>query len=72
MSHHFTSSKLKSIFGHFKFCTDNLVNNIDELNELNEQNGNKEINVKPLFRCFGVDAISKFVLAVDVNSFKDT
>ena len=53
---------------HFKFCTDNLVKNIDELNK---ETGNKAINTKPLMRCFGIDSISKFVFAVDVNSFKE-
>ena len=68
MSHHFTSSKLKSMIDHFKFCTDNFVKNVDELNR---ENGNKEINIKPLMRCLGIDSISKFVFAVDVNSFKE-
>ena len=66
MSHHYTSSKLKSITDHFRSCADNLLKNIDELNQ-----ENKEINVKPLMRCLCIDAISKFVFCVHVNSFKE-
>lgn len=53
---------------HFRSCADNLVKNIDGLNQ---ENGKKEINVKPLMRCLCIDAISKFVFCVDVNSFKE-
>jgi len=68
MSHHFTSAKLRSLIGHFKGITDNFLNNIDELNQ---QNGNEKINVKPLLKCYGIDCISRFIFAIDCNSWKD-
>lgn len=58
MGHFFTSSKMKSMIGHLKFCTNNLVKNIDELNE---ESGNQAINTKPLMRCFAIDVISKVI-----------
>ena len=65
-SHHFTSRNLRSLLGHFKGVTNNFLNNVDELNQKNEK-----INVKPLLKCYGVDCVSKFVFAIDCNSFKD-
>lgn len=41
---------------HFKFCADNFLQNLDELNR---ENGTKAINIKPLMRCLGIDSISK-------------
>lgn len=49
--------------------TENFLSNVDELNK---QNGNQPINTKPLYKCYGIDCISKFIFAIDVNSFKDT
>lgn len=67
MNPHFTS-KLESSIDLFRSHAENLVKNIDELNE---DNGNKEINLKPLMRCLAIDTISKFFFRVDVNSFKE-
>ena len=68
MSHHFTTSKLESLIGHFEGVTENCLNNIAELNK---ESGNQPINVKTIFSCYGIDSISKFVFAIDCNSFKD-
>lgn len=68
MSHHFTTSKLKSLINHFEGVTSNCLNNIAELNK---ENGGQPINVKPLLRAYGIDCISRFVFAIDCNSFKD-
>ena len=53
-SHHFTSSKLRSLMHHFEGVTSNFINNVEELN----QNGEK-INVKPLLKCYGSKAFSR-------------
>ena len=68
MSHHFTSGKLRSLVHYFKGVTKNFLDNVEELIS---QNGEKAIEAKELFKCYGIDCISKFIFATDVNSFKD-
>lgn len=68
MSHHFTSAKLRSLIDHFKGVTNNFLNNVEELNQ---QNDNAKINVKPLLKCYGIDVISAFIFGIDCNSWKD-
>lgn len=66
MSHHFTSAKLKNLFHYFKGVTKNFLDNVEEVNKENQP-----IDMKPLFKAFGIDCISKFIFAIDVNSFRD-
>ena len=68
ISQHFTGSKMRSLLHYFKGVTDNFLNNVAELNR---ETGNRPINVKSLFKCYGIDCISKFIFAIDCNSFKD-
>lgn len=68
MTHQFTSAKLKGLLPHFKSVTDQLLSIVDELNE---QTGNRAINVKQPFKCWGIDCIAKFIFGIDTNTFKD-
>ena len=62
------SSKLRSLIDHFKSVTDNFLKNVDKLNK---ETKNKPINAKELLKCYGIDVISKFVFALDTNSYFD-
>lgn len=58
---------MKSLISHFEVASDNFLKNIEELMETNNKN---VIDVREMAKFYAVDMISKYVFAVDVNSFK--
>jgi len=67
MTGHFTSRKLKSLINHFEVVSANFLNNIEFLRK---NNNSDKINIKEMSKFFTVDMISKYVFAIDIDSFK--
>ena len=61
------SRKLKSQLSHFESAADNFIANIDFLRETGKSD---VVEVRKVCRCYSVDMISKYIFAVDVDSFK--
>ena len=62
-----SSRKLKSLLSRFESAADNFVENI----ELLRARGQTDVfEIRKLCRSYAVDMISKYVFAVDVDSFK--
>ena len=61
------SRKLKSLLSHFESAADNFMNNIESQRA---STGSNVFEIRKMCKCFAVDCISRYMFAVDIDSFK--